>query len=152
MRYLSQRSSGIWYFRYQIPLKLQPHFSGKTEIKKSLHTRCRNTARLRASKIQQMVWENLILIEKGDTLHPNFKALFMAMSEFSHVGEREVWGFSDGEKRKIIKKLTDCLEKLESEPMLLRAQRTRLELRQEDSSTFIESVDVICSGTVNLAT
>ncbi len=65
MRYLTQRSSsGIWYFRYQIPARFQSFFPNGREIKKSLSTRSLNTARLKASKMQQVLWERLELLDK----------------------------------------------------------------------------------------
>ncbi|WP_306345733.1 DUF6538 domain-containing protein [Vibrio spartinae] len=48
MFYLSQCDSGIWYFRYQIPPQYCSYFNGR-EIKKSLRTRCRLTAKLRSA-------------------------------------------------------------------------------------------------------
>ncbi|MBY8185826.1 hypothetical protein KW511_17575 [Vibrio fluvialis] len=61
------------------------------------------------------------------------------------VNERNVFGFSDELKKKIVKRLTNCLEVLESQPNLLRAQLRRIELREEDSLDSIESVEIIVS-------
>ncbi|MEZ9782342.1 DUF6538 domain-containing protein [Vibrio cyclitrophicus] len=143
MRYLSQRSSGIWYFRYQIPLKLRTNFSGKSEFKKSLNTRCRNTAKLRASKLQQGLWESLLLIEKGNGSANVLKDFLSPLTHLIPVEENNVWRFSEAEKSKIIHKLANCLETLEQQPKLLRAQKKRIDLRAENGSEFIKSIAVI---------
>ncbi len=143
MRYLSQRSSGIWYFRYQIPPKFRSHFSGQTEYKRSLHTRCRYTAKLRSAELQQRLWKNLVLIEQHINENNEERTSVDGFLKFFQLNERNVFGFSDELKRKIVKRLTHCLEVLESQPNLVRAQLRRIELQNEDSSDFIGSVDII---------
>lgn len=143
MRYLSQRSSGIWYFRYQIPPKFRSHFSGQTEYKRSLHTRCRYTAKLRSAELQQRLWKNLVLIEQNINENNEERTSVDGFLKFFQLNERNVFGFSDELKRKIVKRLTHCLEVLESQPNLVRAQLRRIELQNEDSSDFIGSVDII---------
>lgn len=140
MRYLTRRSSGIWYFRYQIPPVFRSHFSGQTEYKRSLHTRCRYTAKLRSAELQQRLWKDLVLIEQSI----NEKRIGVdGFLKLFQVNERNVFGFSDELKKKIVKRLTHCIEVLESQPNLLRAQLRRIELREEDSHDSIESVEII---------
>ncbi|WGK80558.1 site-specific integrase [Vibrio aestuarianus] len=142
MLYLSQRDSGIWYFRYQVPPQYRSHFNGR-EIKKSLRTRCRITAKLRSAKLQQTLWESLELLEKRGDKSDKLSAFYSVMSKVLPIRETHVWGFSDGEKQKIITKFTDCLETLEADPNLVRAQKSRIALREEETSEFIQSIELI---------
>lgn len=143
MRYLTQRSSGIWYFRYQIPPKYRPQFLGRIELKRSLHTKCRVTAKLRASKIQQKLWQELLLLECQSNKNTSNSSVSELLPKFFELEERNVWGFSDGEKNKIIEVLSNCLSTLESQPQLLRAQQRRIALRNEGSNEWIESIELI---------
>lgn len=143
MRYLTQRSSGIWYFRYQIPPKYRPEFSGRSELKKSLHTKCRITAKLRASEIQQKLWQELLLLEHQPSNNTSTPSLSDLLPKFSKLEERNVWGFSDGEKEKLITKLSGCLKELEEQPKLLRAQQARVKLQRNHATDSISSIEVI---------
>lgn len=80
MLYLTQRASGIWYFRYQIPLKLQPLFSHKREIKKSLRTRCRLSARIQAAKLEQELLNKLKYHRDGLIVEPSIPSEFIIHS------------------------------------------------------------------------
>ncbi|MBY8072643.1 site-specific integrase [Vibrio fluvialis] len=142
MLYLSQRDSGIWYFRYQIPPQYRSHFNGR-EIKKSLRTRCRLTAKLRSAQLQQALWEKIEVLEKCGEKNERLSAFYSVMAKVLPIRETHVWGFSDGEKQKIITKLTHCLETLEANPSLVRAQKSRIALREEESGELIPSIDLI---------
>jgi dihydroorotase-like cyclic amidohydrolase len=52
MRYLTLSKSGIWQFRYQIPLRLRLHFDDRCEIKRSLKTSSKRTAKILALKLE----------------------------------------------------------------------------------------------------
>lgn len=140
MRYLTQRSSGIWYFRYQIPPKFRSQFSDRCEFKKSLHTRCRKVARLKASIIEQELWQEMLLVEQQS----NEKTLSIELlPKFFKLEERNVWGFSDSEKEKLVDKLSSFLSKIETQPQLLRAQKRRIALRNDSAEEWIESIELI---------
>jgi len=49
--YLIKNNSGIYYFRMKIPLRFRPKFNNRSEIRKSLKTRCKKDA---LQKSQQM--------------------------------------------------------------------------------------------------
>ena len=141
MLYLSQHDSGIWYFRYQIPPKYRPYFHGR-EIKKSLRTRCRLTAKLRSAQLQQALWEKIELLEKREEMSEKLRAYYSVMTKLHPIRETHVWGFSDGEKKKVVTKLTNCIETLEANSYMVRAQKSRLALREE-AEEFIESIELI---------
>jgi integrase len=65
------------------------------------------------------------------------------MARICPIEETHVWGFSDDNKQKIITKLTNCLETLEANPYLVRAQKSRISLREEDTCEFTPSIDLI---------
>lgn len=52
MRYLTLSKSGIWQFRYQIPQRLRLHFDDRCEIKRSLKTSSKRTAKILALKLE----------------------------------------------------------------------------------------------------
>jgi hypothetical protein len=72
MRYLSRKSSGIWYFRYQIPKAFQTQFSNRTEFKRSLHTRDYQRAVLLALKLELELRQKIADPENQfDSTHTN---------------------------------------------------------------------------------
>lgn len=139
MRYLTQRSSsGIWYFRYQIPARFRSFFPYGREIKKSLSTRSLTTAKLRASRLQQVVWERMELLEK----HSNDgRKMRSAMLNHSSLDDAYISKYLNTIKRQTLSKLTTYIQLLERKPNLLRAQRQRIELRKKDSDT--PSIEII---------
>lgn len=139
MRYLTQRSSsGIWYFRYQIPARFRSFFPYGREIKKSLSTRSLTTAKLRASKLQQVVWEKMELLEK----HGNDgRKASSTMPNHLPLDDAYISKYLNTIKRQTLSKLTTYIQLLERKPNLLRAQRQRIELRKKDSDT--PSIEII---------
>ncbi|MGV2990614.1 DUF6538 domain-containing protein [Vibrio sp. E150_011] len=139
MRYLTQRSSsGIWYFRYQIPAQFRSFFPYGREIKKSLSTRSLTTAKLRASKLQQVIWERMELLEKhsGDGRKVRSTASNHLPLDDTYISQK-----LNAIKRQTLSKLSTYIQLLERNPNLLRAQKQRIELRKSDSD--IPSIDII---------
>ncbi|MGF1778028.1 DUF6538 domain-containing protein [Vibrio nomapromontoriensis] len=139
MRYLTQRSSsGIWYFRYQIPTKFRSFFPYGREIKRSLSTRSLTTAKLRASQLQQVVWEKMELLEKHSS---DGRKVIGVMPNHPPLDDGYISKYLSGLKRQTLTKLRTYIQLFERNPNLLRAQRQRLELRRNDAS--IPSIDII---------
>lgn len=143
MRYLTQRSSsGIWYFRYQIPARFRSFFPNGREIKKSLSTRSLNTARLKASKMQQVLWERLELLDKhGFDDRRQVSGSSAIALKLPPLDDTYMSEYLQATKRQTLSKLTTYIQLLERTPNLLRAQKQRIALRKDDSS--IPSIDVI---------
>jgi hypothetical protein len=88
MRYLTQRSSsGIWYFRYQIPARFRSFFPYGREIKKSLSTRSLTTAKLRASRLQQGLWEKIEVLERHGEQNENLSNFYSIMAKICPIEE-----------------------------------------------------------------
>lgn len=137
MLYLTQRSSGIWYFRYQIPQQYRSAFSGKTEFKKSLKTCCKNIAKLRASKLQQFVWEKVSLFNDPEFDSYHQCQLFPAKSSVENV----ILGFVTYKKLAIQRKMYDCLEQLVLFPSNQRSQMQRMALQSTNEGSSIELIE-----------
>ncbi|MDE1221332.1 hypothetical protein MCT03_17705 [Vibrio aestuarianus] len=139
MRYLTQHSSSsIWYFRYQIPARFRSFSPNGREIKKSLSTRSLSTARLKASKMQQVLWERMELLEKHSS---GGRKMRSAMPNHSSLDDAYISKYLNTIKRQTLTKLTTYIQLLERKPNLLRAQRQRIELRKKDSDT--PSIEII---------
>ncbi|PMG72688.1 hypothetical protein BCU85_19305 [Vibrio lentus] len=65
------------------------------------------------------------------------------LPKFFKLEERNVWGFSDSEKEKLVDKLSSFLSKIETQPQLLRAQKRRIALRNDSAEEWIESIELI---------
>lgn len=52
MRYLTISKGGVWYFRYQLPTEHQCLFDNRNEIKRSLRTSCKLTAKIKALSLE----------------------------------------------------------------------------------------------------
>ncbi|ROQ71905.1 phage integrase family protein [Vibrio crassostreae] len=68
MKYLTQKKTGTWYFRYQVPFLYRRFFDNRTEIKKSLHTSDKMTAHVKALKLESAVKERIMTIKQYLTL------------------------------------------------------------------------------------
>ncbi|MGL6261675.1 site-specific integrase [Vibrio sp. WXL210] len=73
----------------------------------------------------------------------NDHGLMSLLTRYMQLEERHVWGFSDGEKKKVLKTLRGCLTKLEAQPQLLRAQQARIRLQRNHASDPISSIEMI---------
>ncbi|WP_102409529.1 site-specific integrase [Vibrio cyclitrophicus] len=67
----------------------------------------------------------------------------LTLPRFCQIEERHVWNFFDGEKKKVVQMLTQCLNQLYLQPQLLRSQKTRIDLRVGDSGEWIDSIGII---------
>ncbi|MEZ9107906.1 site-specific integrase [Vibrio cyclitrophicus] len=67
----------------------------------------------------------------------------LTLPRFCQIEERHVWHFFDGEKKKVVQMLTQCLNQLYLQPQLLRSQKTRIDLRVGDSGEWIDSIGII---------
>lgn len=79
-KYALSYSTCFWYLRYQISLKLQPLFSHKREIKKSLRTRCRLSARIQAAKLEQELLNKLKYHRDGLIVESSISSEFIIHS------------------------------------------------------------------------
>jgi hypothetical protein len=52
MRSLTISKTGIWYFRFQLPNEHRHFFDGRSEIKRSLQTSCKNVAKIQALSLE----------------------------------------------------------------------------------------------------
>lgn len=64
MKYLTQRKTGIWYFRYQVPFLYRRFFENRTEIKKSLQTSDKIAAHIKALKLEATIKERIMTIKQ----------------------------------------------------------------------------------------
>lgn len=64
MKYLTQKKTGTWYFRYQVPFLYRRFFGNRTEIKKSLHTSDKMTAHVKALKLEATIKERIMTIKQ----------------------------------------------------------------------------------------
>lgn len=64
MKYLTQRKTGIWYFRYQVPFLYRRFFGSRTEIKKSLQTSDKIAAHVKALKLEATIKERIMTIKQ----------------------------------------------------------------------------------------
>ncbi|NOH44475.1 site-specific integrase [Vibrio cyclitrophicus] len=88
MRYLSRKSSGIWYFRYQIPKAFQAQFSNRTEFKRSLHTRDYQCAILLALKLELELRQKIADPDnQSDPIHTNVEPVFESVTSKSRLQE-----------------------------------------------------------------
>lgn len=64
MKYLTQKKTGIWYFRYQVPFLFRRFFGNRTEIKKSLQTSDKIAAHIKALKLEATIKERIMTIKQ----------------------------------------------------------------------------------------
>ncbi|MDN3682048.1 site-specific integrase [Vibrio tapetis subsp. quintayensis] len=88
MRYLSRKSSGIWYFRYQIPKAFQAQFYNRTEFKRSLHTRDYQCAVLLALKLELELKQKIADPEnQSNPIHTNVEPILESIATKSRLQE-----------------------------------------------------------------
>ncbi|MFA0481819.1 DUF6538 domain-containing protein [Vibrio splendidus] len=68
MKYLTQKKTGTWYFRYQVPFLYRRFFGNRREIKKSLGTTDKMAAYIKALKLESAVKERIMTIRHYLTL------------------------------------------------------------------------------------
>lgn len=83
------------------------------------------------------------MLSKRHKIDPELIKTYEIITQFNPLRETHIWGFSDGEKKKILKKCTECIETLEANPKLLRSQKTRIELYEENTNGALKSIDII---------
>ncbi|ENB2051831.1 site-specific integrase [Vibrio fluvialis] len=64
MKYLTQKKTGTWYFRYQVPFLYRRFFGNRTEIKKSLQTSDKIAAHIKALKLEATIKERIMTIKQ----------------------------------------------------------------------------------------
>ncbi|WP_146447157.1 site-specific integrase [Vibrio cyclitrophicus] len=115
MRYLTRKSSGIWYFRYQIPKAFQVQFYNRTEFKRSLHTRDYQRAVLLALKLELELRQKIADPEnQSDPVHINVEPVLESVTTHSRFQESksstdDLKGFTYGEVKKPSIELEDVL-------------------------------------------
>jgi hypothetical protein len=142
MRYLTRRSSGIYYFRYQFPASLRPHFYNQTEFKRSLHTRDPERAKLLALKYEINLRQEMAScsqaskIRECEELDEILRMAAVPSQETVVQAVQEEIYFNSG-------RLRHCLEEFNGDPSWATLQRSRLELKGTESYRMLEIIEKI---------